>query len=281
MGLPDGVPPVFGDLVRWDADDPATHKTAVVLQRGVRVSGRLDNGIERPVGPGWVEAHCVWPVPPYEAVEYRVQGGFRAWTARAAVRPDGTFEFASLPHGCDLFLLALGEGFASAEPTAEEWAAATDRYEDRAVFDPDWRHPQFVFGLDGSSEVVVRARPPGSLRVRVTTPGGSAEGLRVLQHPNVSLPGVGSAGLLSLQPTRGVLLGRPRSWPGPPNVASVGADGLARLPAVSPGEVRLSVLRAFDNVAVPLATPTEYGEALVDVAEGGVTEAELWVGDGR
>jgi len=78
----------------------------LTLKRGVAVRGKLDAAVPRPVANGRV---IVTVFPPGIAAK-KQPPEWHAWTP---VRPDGSFEFASLPSG-DLEIAAICQGFINA-----------------------------------------------------------------------------------------------------------------------------------------------------------------------
>ncbi|RCS48252.1 hypothetical protein DTL42_13695 [Bremerella cremea] len=83
-----------------------------VLQPGIRLEGRLDASVPRPVTGGCVEL-CI-----LEGEDHRIEANNWTWQDTTIVRADGTFTFESLPRGGHGQLVALVDGYQSKRPTA-------------------------------------------------------------------------------------------------------------------------------------------------------------------
>ena len=79
----------------------------ITLRPGLRVQGKLADNVPRPVSDGVVVAWSQ-PKPTEAALEKREAVG---WSDVAAIKDDGTFEFASLPRDGRLQLIALCRGW--------------------------------------------------------------------------------------------------------------------------------------------------------------------------
>ncbi|PQO27898.1 hypothetical protein [Blastopirellula marina] len=83
------------------------------LRPGIRLEGRLDATVPRPVTGGCVELFIL------EGESHRIEPKCWTWQDTAAVQPDGTFTFESLPRGGHVQLVAVVDGYQSKRPTAE------------------------------------------------------------------------------------------------------------------------------------------------------------------
>src|SRR5207244_11842870 len=83
-----------------------TTAISLELKRGAAVRGRLDESVPRPVVNGRVIA-TVFPIG------FSPEKNPPQWHTWTVARPDGRFEFASLPAG-DLEIAAICQGFISA-----------------------------------------------------------------------------------------------------------------------------------------------------------------------
>ena len=86
----------------------------LTLRPGVRLEGRLDDSVPRPITEGYIELMIV------EGEQGKLLNDGWDWQDFAAVRPDGTFTFESLPGGGHAQLHALVDGSISKNPTREE-----------------------------------------------------------------------------------------------------------------------------------------------------------------
>ena len=111
-------PILYSDLI--DVTNPehvAKDGTIIAtLYAGIRLEGRLDDSVPRPIKNGCVELYIS------EGEGHRIGGGW-GWQDTAFVKEDGTFEFDSLPAGGHVQLVALVDGYQSSRPSAESLAA--------------------------------------------------------------------------------------------------------------------------------------------------------------
>ena len=105
MHLPDDGPFLFSDPVVFNATPGHTNNFALELKPGVRLNGRLEESVPRPVRDGRVCIHV------YMQNEDG-RGEAPIWTGWRPLNEDGTFAFESLPEG-RLEIMALCDGFIS------------------------------------------------------------------------------------------------------------------------------------------------------------------------
>ncbi|HVX13870.1 MAG TPA: M56 family metallopeptidase [Pirellulales bacterium] len=107
---------LFSDLVDVTRDKPGPDGVfELKLTPGVRLTGRLDDSVPRPVHEGYVELAIV------AGENGTLRGGeLWEWNDFAPVRPDGTFTFESLPGGCHAQLHVLVDGYMSTNPPVPE-----------------------------------------------------------------------------------------------------------------------------------------------------------------
>jgi len=158
-----------------------------ILEPGIRLEGRLDDSVPRPIKYGCVELYI------NEGQDHKIGGGW-TWQQTAPVKEDGTFEFDSLPTGGHVQLFALVDGYQSTRPTPEELknylklhdagkASVLDNAFER--HDAFWPH---LFPLTPGlykTEVELPCTPTTSLNVKVVDPiGQPIEGAEVKFNPN-------------------------------------------------------------------------------------------------
>tara|TARA_R110002095_G_scaffold97122_2_gene85084 strand:- start:102465 stop:106670 length:4206 start_codon:yes stop_codon:yes gene_type:complete len=116
-------PVLFSDLIDVSNPEQVTKDGAIVatLYAGIRLEGRLEDSVPRPIKNGCVELYIS------EAAEHRIGGGW-TWRDTAFVNEDGTFVFDSLPAGGHVQLFALVDGYQSSNPSAESLAAYLKAY---------------------------------------------------------------------------------------------------------------------------------------------------------
>lgn len=232
----------------------------LVLEPTETVRGRLSDDVPRPVRGGWVAAVYTRPA---DDRDYRRLGG-----GEATVAADGTFELTDVPPGCDVQLVALCEGHASAAPSADAQAAAVDRYPGLSP-----RPTAFIAEMftpeDRADGPVVAMEPAALARVRVLQADGSpAAGVRVLANPNFYARGDGNH-LVTYRPD---LDDEP--YEGPARSVTTDADGTAVLGPLGGRSFRVSQL----TYTPPLGrwTNLEFvGDPATALAPGETGEIEL------
>lgn len=185
-GAPD-APLRFSDLI--DVTDPAAADEHgiinAVLHDGVRLEGRLDDSVPRPIKAGIVEL-CI-----FDGQQHRIETAGWQWQDSTAVNPDGTFVFDSLPRGAHAQLFALVDGWQSTNPTETELRdyfvqhdAGEDSILDRAFQRPGiW--PRLVPLKQNVVDVTLPCQKTTSVDVRVVDPAGNPlEGATVTFNPN-------------------------------------------------------------------------------------------------
>jgi hypothetical protein len=110
--FPEKGPLLFSDLVdlKKHVEDPIT--LDLVLKPGVRVEGKLDAQVPRPIKHGRVVAGI--------QTGHNDYGNNWQWDATATIAPDGAFVFDSLPSDENLQLIALCDGWVSRSPSRAE-----------------------------------------------------------------------------------------------------------------------------------------------------------------
>ena len=109
---------VFSDAVEFTAEPGKTNRLDVEMISGIRIEGRLDDNVPRPVKNGRVVI-AVRPrqIPAYlvpedtDAIWKRI-GRFQAWRTDRPIAEDGTFVFESVPPG-EVDVIVQGDGFVS------------------------------------------------------------------------------------------------------------------------------------------------------------------------
>ena len=127
--FPEKGPLLFSDLVdlKKHVEDPITLDLA--LKPGVRVKGRLNAQVPRPIKNGRVVAGI--------QTGHNDYGNKWMWHAMATIAADGTFLFESLPPDENLQLIALCDGWVSTSPTRAE----VMKYAEANQFGVDYRGP--------------------------------------------------------------------------------------------------------------------------------------------
>ncbi|QDU52672.1 M56 family metallopeptidase [Gimesia panareensis] len=158
-----------------------------ILEPGIRLEGRLDASVPRPIKHGCVELYI------NEGQDHKIGGGW-TWQQTATVKEDGTFEFDSLPTGGQVQLFALVDGYQSTRPTVQalkDYLKAHDAGPESILENAIRRHDAFwphLFPLTKGlykTEVELPCTPTTSLDVKVVDPiGQPIEGAEVKFNPN-------------------------------------------------------------------------------------------------
>jgi len=128
----------------------------IKLLPGTRVSGELSDNVPRPVKAGYVIATCA---PKPEESSYAEKDPSLVWHDWTEVRDDGTFEFASLPRGGEMQLIAVCDGWLSSTIPP-----APNRSTQGQLFQLDKGEAQF--------EPTLEMEPTGTLELTVHGPDG-------------------------------------------------------------------------------------------------------------
>ena len=103
----------FSELI--DVYQPETHdeqgNILATLRPGVRLEGKLDDSVPRPVSGGCVELFIK------QGDQFRIEEQGWTWQDTETIQPDGTFTFDSLPPGGIVQLVAIVNGYQSKRPT--------------------------------------------------------------------------------------------------------------------------------------------------------------------
>ncbi|MFI4849410.1 MAG: M56 family metallopeptidase [Gimesia chilikensis] len=158
-----------------------------ILEPGIRLEGRLDDSVPRPIQYGCVELYI------NEGQDHKIDGSW-TWQQSTSVKPDGTFVFDSLPTGGTVQLFALVDGYQSTRPTVQSYKNYLELHNagdasilDNAIkrHDAFWPH---LFPLTPGlfkTEVELPCTPTTSLDVKVVDPiGHPIEGAEVKFNPN-------------------------------------------------------------------------------------------------
>jgi hypothetical protein len=149
----------FSEVQSFKAEAGKTNHINLPLHPGIRLSGRLDSSVPRPVQHGLVNLRAV--------TLRKSSSNPLVWSDYSEVLPDGRFEFKSIPTG-RIELLALCDGFISSNPTNA-----------RSMSQPQ------VFNLTNSSEISLSMNPVSIAEIKVIdTSGSPIPGADVAFWPN-------------------------------------------------------------------------------------------------
>ena len=149
----------FSEVQSFKAEAGKTNHLNLPLHPGIRLSGRLDSSVPRPVQHGLVNLRAV--------TLRKSSSNPLVWSDYSEVLPDGRFEFKSIPIG-RIELLALCDGFISSNPTNA-----------RSMSQPQ------VFNLTNSAEISLSMNPVSIAEIKVIdTSGSPIAGADVAFWPN-------------------------------------------------------------------------------------------------
>ncbi len=181
---------LFSDLIDLDTAQPGADGVIdVVLKPGARITGKLDDSVPRPVGEGYVQLRVC------EGTNHRLGMPLRDITARskypnkvlwiwedsAAVQPDGTFVFESVPSGGLAQIHAIVDGFMLANPSIDELSEVLRARNggDKRTSEALRKYlsgfniwPQLLPIDSDSVEVRVKCRPTASCNLRILDSSG-------------------------------------------------------------------------------------------------------------
>jgi len=165
IGFPKTNTVYFSDGAEFIAVSGKTNRFELMPKPGVRLAGRLDDSVPRPVTNGRVlveifsPSRSTFPEP-------------LAWRAWGPIAADGTFVFESLPTG-DVDLIVLCDGYVSKNDSANTKTVSM-------------RTPQ-VFTLKATQEeIIVAMEPTATCEITVRDDKGDpVEGATVSFWPNV------------------------------------------------------------------------------------------------
>lgn len=177
---------VFSDAVEFTAAPGQTNHFDLEMNPGIRIEGRVDNNVPRPVKSGRVLI-AVRPrqipaflVPEDWSAMWQRFGYFNFWRTYRPIAEDGTFVFESVPPG-EVDVIVQGDGFVS-----KSIGKVQNRINGQLVGGPKIGIPQ-PFPLKAPlTKIEVITEPTATLELIAKTKWGSPiEGATVYLNPNV------------------------------------------------------------------------------------------------
>lgn len=248
--LPPDKPARFSELITIDQPEVngRVFLKKLPLKRGTRVQGRLNDAVPRPVTGGKVAAFIS------AGTQHNDQGKSQLWYwhDRTDIKPDGSFELASLPRGDIVQLIAVCDGWVSTSPKKAEIAAVVPWRYDRHI--DNMTLPQ-VFSLDEATiEPTIRMSAAATCEVKVVDPRGKQlAGAEVSMWPNHYMLRYGSTilgnGSRSAELLRALEKGpdiKSTSTWNNPFIATTNAEGIAVIRNL-PGSDNIGLHVAYKN----------------------------------
>ncbi len=174
---------VFSDPVQFEANAHRTQSLSLEMKPGIRLEGRLDDEVARPVTNGRVLIHVrSKEFEPLEnqAVPMQSHGYFRGWSSFRPIAEDGSFVFESVPPG-EVDVAVHGDGFVS-----RDGGQMMTTFYGRRVPRRDIRVPQ-VFDLAAPiTNIEIATEPTATLQITARTKRGMPiEGATISAAPNL------------------------------------------------------------------------------------------------
>lgn len=178
---------VFSDALEFTAEPGKACHFELEMKPGIRIEGRLDDRVPRPVKNGRVLISVRPPqIPAYLVPEdmdsvWKKIGYFRSWQTYRPIAEDGTFVFESVPPG-EVDVIVHGEGFIS-----KSFGKLQNRINGKLTEDgPPFAIPQ-PFPLTAPvTKIEIATEPTASLEFTAKTKWGQpVEGATIYLNPNV------------------------------------------------------------------------------------------------
>jgi hypothetical protein len=177
---------VFSDSRAFTAEPGRNYEFALELKPGIRLEGRLDDRVPRPVKHGRALISLRPPEFPawnnYAEVDdvLKQYPNYHAWKSYRPIAEDGTFVFEAIPPG-GLDVVVHGDGFAS-----RSGGDFSERVESKLVKVPGFALPQ-AFALEAPvTKIEVVTEPTATLALFAkTSEGKPLAGATVYVNPNV------------------------------------------------------------------------------------------------
>ena len=173
---------VYSDTIAFTAEKGKPCHLTLEMNSGIRLEGRLDDNVPRPVKNGRVmisvrpkEYPALDVVEDYYAADQKY-GGYTArqfWHSYRPINEDGTFVFESIPPGT-ADVVVLGDGFAS-----KSIGQLQNRVDGALVKGPVMAIPQAFPLVSPVTKIEVATEPTATLEFTATTKSGKPiEGVR-------------------------------------------------------------------------------------------------------
>ena len=187
--LPEAAPVLFSDpvFIGGNNQEFLTSVGSIPLNPGVRLTGRIDDQVPRPIRSGHVTIRAV------NSISTDQRASALLWGDWARIEADGSFTIEAVPRDSIVMMFAVCEGWISSAATADDLAAAKIPSDD-----PHWSRSSFVMpqvarATENSTSWLVPMLSTATCLVTVQRPDGSPlPGATVEFWPNQYWPGAGS-----------------------------------------------------------------------------------------
>jgi beta-lactamase regulating signal transducer with metallopeptidase domain len=177
---------VYSDTTAFTAEKGKPCHFALEMKPGIRLEGRLDDNVPRPVKNGRVmidvrpkEYPALNVIEDYYDADKKY-GGRHFWHSYRPISEDGTFVFESIPPG-EADIVVLGDGFAS-----KTIGQLQNRVHGALAKGPIMAIPQAFPLVSPVTKIEVTTEPTATLEFTATTQSGRPiEGVGVGMYPSV------------------------------------------------------------------------------------------------
>ncbi len=177
---------VYSDATAFIAVEGKPCKLELEMKPGIRLEGRLDDDVPRPVKNGRVlinvrpQGFPAWSNHADIKDIFKKYPGFNIWRSYRPIAADGTFVFESIPPG-GLDVIVHGDGFVSKDGSDFQQRVGT-----KMEKIPGFAVPQ-AFPLTAPvTKIEIITEPTATLEVTAKTKSGSPiEGVTIYVNPNV------------------------------------------------------------------------------------------------
>ncbi len=277
----------YADDVTFFGEQNDAHDYTLEVKPGVRVEGKVDGKVPRPIKNGWVQLSVhsneantrTFPVRSMALL----MGNTGFWFTYRPITADGSFVFESVPDG-HLKVIAYGDGFISANGPPEEQSVPPGV--SRPPPRPATRGiPQPFTAVRPVTTVEVATEPTATLRIRVKSGGQPVAGAKIHLSPNVTQMPTGSRLFAAKTPSSEASLRTLPPLPEPVYSAVTDEAGLAtvqHLPAftqhfmVDHPTLEVPMRQPTSNPSTPerfRPSPSRYVE--LNLSPGGTSEVEV------
>jgi beta-lactamase regulating signal transducer with metallopeptidase domain len=177
---------VYSEAFAFTAEKGKEYNYAIEMKPGIRLEGRIDDLVPRPVKNGRVligvrsKEFPAWLVPEDAGDLFKKYGYFYFWKSYRPIAEDGTFVFESIPPG-EVDVIVHGDGFVS-----KSIGKVQNRINSKLVDGPVIGIPQ-PFALQAPvTKIEVVTEPTATLELTAKTRWGKpVEGATVDLNPNI------------------------------------------------------------------------------------------------
>jgi beta-lactamase regulating signal transducer with metallopeptidase domain len=182
----------YSDVQEFQADPEKKNTFAMEVKPGVRLEGRVDDSVPRPVKNGRVLISVrppefpAWVNPEDISVVIQQHGYPRFWHSYRTIAEDGSFVFESVPPG-EVDVVVHGDGFISKNAGELTNRVQPDPQKpSKLVVSGGFGVPQPFPLVAPVTQIEVKTEPTATLQVTTKTKSGRAvEGAEVYVNPNV------------------------------------------------------------------------------------------------